>query len=970
METSASTPGLDPFTRPGVQRGVAGNAPLNLSEVGRIWIVEVGKLDVFAADTAGGHREYLFSANPGAAVLSAGAGDAVHLLATGILDTRVRELELRDLDLDGPVARRAFLSLVTDYVARASSALTHTPPGAADTLLESGRTARLRTGQVALVQRNSVWLDVVQGRVALAGCPDAVLDTESAPCPLGAHAWVEALTDCELRTLAGPPDDGAALLAGTAAWQEAFLAWTVGYLRSVQQRDARRIVDRARADSRSAQSALESLAGVLEETRDERVAPGGRPLRAALDAVGKALGVRFRDLPPSDTSTGTTEEVRSIARASGIGAREVVLDGNWWLEDVGPLLAFRTAGDGDGPPLPVALIPRGPRAYDLLDPVEGRRVPVDRGVASTLAAFGFTFYRSLPAGALRLRDIARFASWGTRQDVRTLVLVGLLGAGLGLAVPIATGFLFDTVIPSADRVQLWHLFGGLVVAALAAATFELTRVFATVRLESRVVPSLQMAVLDRLIHLPSPFFRRYTAGDLGDRAVRVTVIGRQLGGATMTSLLSASVALGAFVLLFYYSPLLALAGTAIVLTVAAATGAAAYYALTHERQMQEEEGRLAGMVLGLLGGIAKLRVSASEARAFAGWAEGFRRQRASRFRVGKLQNWVEVMSAFVSVAALVVIFGLYTRIAQEPGGGISTGRFLAFYAAFGIFLAAGLQIAWIAIALVGVVPAWERATPILTEVPEFDPSNPDPGRLTGRVEASHLTFNYGRDGPAVLNDVSFTAEPGEFIALVGSSGAGKSTLLRLLLGFHRPDAGAVYYDGHDLATVDVTAVRRQIGVVLQTSQVIAGDVFENIVGSSGRSVEEAWEAARMAGMEEDLKAMPMGIHTIVSEGGTNMSGGQRQRILIARALVSRPRILFFDEATSALDNRTQKIVADSVGTLQATRIVIAHRLSTIQNADRIYVLEKGRIVQSGSFEQLLAVPGPFRDQARRQEVES
>jgi ABC-type bacteriocin/lantibiotic exporter with double-glycine peptidase domain len=229
-----------------------------------------------------------------------------------------------------------------------------------------------------------------------------------------------------------------------------------------------------------------------------------------------------------------------------------------------------------------------------------------------------------------------------------------------------------------------------------------------------------------------------------------------------------------------------------------------------------------------------------------------------------------------------------------------------------------------------------------------------------------VSFRYGADGPPILEDVSLSVEPGEFVALVGPSGSGKSTLLRLLLGFDSPSTGTVYYDGHDLASVDVSAVRGQIGVVLQSSRLMAGDVFTNIVGSAPLTMDEAWAAAEMAGVADDIRAMPMGMHTLVSDGASTLSGGQRQRLLIARALVRRPRLVFFDEATSALDNRSQEIVSRSLERTNATRLVIAHRLSTIRHADRILVIERGHVVQAGSFDALARQPGLFAQLIARQ----
>ena len=177
----------------------------------------------------------------------------------------------------------------------------------------------------------------------------------------------------------------------------------------------------------------------------------------------------------------------------------------------------------------------------------------------------------------------------------------------------------------------------------------------------------------------------------------------------------------------------------------------------------------------------------------------------------------------------------------------------------------------------------------------------------------------------------------------------------------------MYYDGQDLKSLDVRSIRQHMGVVLQNGKLFAGDIFSNIIiAAPWSTLDDAWEAARVAGMEEDIKAMPMGMHTIISEGSGGISGGQRQRLLIARAICSKPKILFFDEATSALDNITQKHVADSLAGLGCTRLVIAHRLSTVINCDRILVMDRGRIVEEGTFDELMEKQALFYEFAQRQ----
>jgi ABC-type bacteriocin/lantibiotic exporter with double-glycine peptidase domain len=289
-------------------------------------------------------------------------------------------------------------------------------------------------------------------------------------------------------------------------------------------------------------------------------------------------------------------------------------------------------------------------------------------------------------------------------------------------------------------------------------------------------------------------------------------------------------------------------------------------------------------------------------------------------------------------------------------------------AAFNGCVHAMMVAATAAIGALSILPQYELARPVLQAVPEVKAGQADPGPLSGEIAFDRVMFRYRSDTPPVLNDLTFHIKPGAFVAFVGPSGSGKSTILRLLLGFETPESGAVSYDSGDLKDLDLRAVRRQIGVVLQSGRLMPGDLFTNIVGCSSATREDALRASRMAGFDADLAQMPMGLHTMITDGASTLSGGQQQRLMIARAIVTSPRMLFLDEATSALDNRTQAVVSRSLEGLHATRVVIAHRLSTIVKADCIYVVEKGRIVQNGTYDELMAQPGLFQELAKRQLV--
>jgi ATP-binding cassette subfamily C protein len=507
------------------------------------------------------------------------------------------------------------------------------------------------------------------------------------------------------------------------------------------------------------------------------------------------------------------------------------------------------------------------------------------------------------------------------------------------------------------------------VVAVAIGAFHFTRNVALIRVKHRAGDALQAAVWERLVNLPARFFSGYTAGDLGTRAMGVARIMNALSTTAISTIVSSLFTLFAVALLFYYSPRVAMVAVGLVLVVLAVVVICGVIQVRYRRRIEDTHGKLAGLLLQFVNGISKLRVAAAEDRAFTQWAARFAHQTRLQVSARMVANNLSIFVAAFPVVCAMIIYFLVAGGGSRPAAGavMSTGSFLAFVAAFATLLAGMMQLGSTIVTMLNIVPIYARLRPILEAAPEVDATKADPGPLRGRIEVTNLSFRYADDGPLVLEDVSFDAHLGEFVALVGPSGSGKSTLLRLLLGFERPESGSIAYDGFDVAGLDPWLLRRQLGVVLQDGRLLPGDIFTNIVGSAvDLTLNDAWEAARLAGLDKDIEQMPMGMHTIMTEGASTLSGGQRQRLMIARALVTKPRIVFFDEATSALDNPTQAVVTESLDRLRATRVVIAHRLSTIINADRIFVLDGGRIVQTGTYAQLVDRPGIFHELVRRQ----
>jgi len=933
-----------------------GNAPFTLGPEA-VWRVEAGKVELFAVeDGAGEARLHLATLLPGQVLFGAEPARGISLLAVGAQGTRLLRLAASTLPLRD----------VEDWVARLSTGVSHGAapksfqeliPGAESSFAKEGEAARPREGVGWVLPQGGAFRFL--GQEGLEAGPGELLALPEA-------AWLVSAVEASLSSVPREELTAGELRAGLARFHSLFLG-AIGLLIDRGQREDRaRLERKAELDRVTLGSAYARLAAVLTELphlelgRDE----ASDSLLAACRLAGQVQGISFR--PPQESQDGVVRQgdrLAGICAASRVRHRRVILRGDWWRRDNGPLVAFRVVDQPRKRGEPVALVPTSPQSYVLVDPALRTRTPVDAAVAEGLSGEAYMFYPPLPERPLGPADLLRIALRDRRRDLVTILLMGVAGGLIGLLIPILTGRIFGGAIPSSNRSQLLQMGLALVVGALAAAAFQITRSIAVLRLGGKVDGSLQAAVWDRLLSLPVSFFRRYTVGDLANRSMGIDSIRELLTGNVLTSILAAVFSVFSFALLFYYSFQLAFVALGLVAVLMAVTATLVYLQLRHQRELLHLQGKLASLLFGLIGGIAKLRVGGAEQRAFSLWAHRFAEQRQRTVAAQRVAN---VQAAFNSVYWTLTSLAIFAMVGLSSEARLPIGEFLAFNAAFGQFLAAALSMIGVFSSVLTLVPIYERLSPILLEVPEVDTSKAEAGDLSGEIEFSHVSFRYQPDGPLILDDVSFRAGPGEFIALVGPSGAGKSTCLRLVLGFDQASSGSIYFDGQDLASLSLQSVRRQLGVVLQSGRPMVGDIFTNIVGSSNLGIDSAWDAARMAGLEDDIKAMPMGMHTVISEGAETFSGGQRQRLLIARAVVHRPRIILFDEATSALDNRTQEIVSRSLERLKATRIVIAHRLSTIVNADRIFVLQGGRVVEAGTYQELVRQGGLFAQLAARQ----
>ncbi|MFI0785761.1 NHLP bacteriocin export ABC transporter permease/ATPase subunit [Streptomyces lydicus] len=913
-----------------------------------LWLVTGGALDLFAVDAAAeGHWHFLGRLEAGTLLLGPVDGPQHTLLGRPSQDCGLRRIPLRELPRHDYGAYGEY----GEYGDTGSYPLYSTQaeqPSALEHAFALGTARSLgvlfeapldgRPGDEAVADDDVLWMPVPPGSVQY-----------------GASYSAEAAAD---------------LLVDPELWQRMvnqqyrLLSAVDGWIEQLERAHE----DRAAAGIKAGEAVRERADQALLASigRQDRSGRGGDATNRAGDdttfevcrAVAEAAGITLTAPPRGgNTVNERVSPVERIAVSSRIRTRAVRLTGSWWRTDAGPLVGHRAKSGA-----PVALLWRRGR-YEAVNPASGLRIRVGKDNADEFETRAVMFYRPLPERPMNMWRLMRFSLRGSRTDVRNLTLSGLVAVGLGALVPIATGKVLGVYVPAAERSLIVQVSLAVIVTSIVSAAFMLLQNLTVLRMEGRIESALQPAVWDRLLRLPTKFFTERSTGELASAAMGISAIRRVLSGIGPVAVQSTTIGAMNLVLLLVYSVPLALAALAMLLVIGAVFLAMGLWELRWQRRLIKLGNKLNNQAFQTLRGLPKLRVAAAESFAYAAWAREFARSRELQQKAGRIKNLTTVLNAVYLPLCSLTMFML---LAGPARGTMSAGSFLTFNTAVTMLLTSVTQITGACVAAAAAVPMFEEIKPVLDEAPEVRGASAQPGALSGGIEAKKLSFRYTDDGPLVLDDVSFQVRPGEFVAVVGPSGCGKSTLLRLLIGFDKPASGSVLYDGQDLAALDQAAVRRQCGVVLQNAQPMTGSILDCICGAEAFTQEEAWAAAEMAGLAEDIKRMPMGLHTMISGGGA-ISGGQRQRLMIAQALVRRPRILFFDEATSALDNETQRIVIDSTRRLSASRLVIAHRLSTVMDADRVIVMQDGRIVEQGAPAELLADPGGrLHDLVRRQ----
>ncbi|MEU0786676.1 NHLP bacteriocin export ABC transporter permease/ATPase subunit [Streptomyces sp. NPDC006173] len=955
---------LDPTTCP--SRTIDCDQPsIRVRGNNTIWLVTSGALDMFAVDTLHNTRwHHLGRLYAGAILLTPPRGSQHTLILRPLENAGLATMRASDLfgyhAVDSREREAVAAGIDQTLTLLLGSLHTKLPPRDF-TPLEPGADLTLAAGQHGRSAEGLVWLDLIAGELEFHGHKSHRERHPGQPIVLAGHDWVtcSSYAHFKVHTTGQMWDQSSAL------WRSLLITTNqIMYMidRAVEAREAghrQKILagrETSRAAARRSEQLLQAVLDPAPHIRRSEASVNDDPTAAACHIVADELGMSLANAvcEPGDSRIGPIEQ---IAIRSRVRSRTVALKGTWWRTNIGPLVGHRTDGH-----TPIPLVWRRGR-YRTLDPGSGTKTPVTRHNAETIAPWAVTFYRPLPERTVSGWQFLRHGLHGSTRDIFTLTVGVVVAATLGVLVPLATGTVLGTLIPRAQTTLIVQLSLALITATAAAAVFASVENLALLRIEGRFESILQAAIWDRLLRLPASFFRRFTTGELASAALGIENIRTVLMDVSAVVLYaSATVAVNYFAL-FWFSPQLAFLATVLLLINIAASVILGMRQMKWQRKSLKIGYKLTDGVFQTLRGLPKLRVAQATDRAFSAWAIRFSMQKEIQKRIGRYQNASAVFSSAYPTLCTLVLFSI---IASTTGNSLPPGRFLAFNAAFAVTTAALTQITATITTAINVLPMFQRLNPLLTEPLEITAGATIPGELSGDLEVNHISFSYDAASPLILDGFSFKAKAGQMVAIVGPSGCGKSTLLRILLGFEQPDRGTILYDGQDLASLDISAVRRQCGVVLQQAKPFTGSIFQAITGAQNYSLEDAWEAADMAGIRADIEAMPMGMHTLITDGST-LSGGQSQRLLIAQALIRKPRLLFLDEATSALDNETQRIVTQSTQRLQATRIVIAHRLSTIMNADHVIVMTAGRVAQAGTPTELLAdTAGTFHHLVHRQ----
>lgn len=691
---------------------------------------------------------------------------------------------------------------------------------------------------------------------------------------------------------------------------------------------------------------------IAERFNDEREVS-----RNAICEILKFYHIRSAEIP--ENIQDMDEQLEYATRPHGIMHRSVTLSKGWYKDAFGAMLGMKKEDDSV-----IALIPDKFDHYTYYDRKQGKRVRITASNQDEIEEDAICFYRPLPAEKLGIPSLLKYIS-GTfsKMDMGMLAVITCLVTLLGMLIPKFNAFLFSDVIAGNNLRVLGAVATFLISAKISTILISTFRELFMNRIRNKIDVSVQAAVMMRIMALPPEFFKKHGSGELAGRIQYLDGISSMIVDSVLGTGLASLFSMLYILQIFKYAPGMVSTALGLLIVTAAFTIVSAIVQSRVSEKQMEIAAEEQGMVFALIYGIQKIRLAGAEKRAFARWGKVFSDKARPQYDPPLLIKWNVPIGTLIRVGGAGLLY--YAALMSH----VSVSDYYAFNSAYGMTASAFLALTSVALQFASFKPVLEMVKPILEAKPEVSEGRQMVSDISGNIELNNISFCYNENMPPVIDDLTLKIRRGEYLAIVGATGCGKSTLMRLLLGFEKPQKGAIYYDGKDLQSLELQSLRKKIGVVLQEGELFTGSVYSNIVISAPWLTEdEAWEAAELAGIADDIRELPMEMHTLISEGNGGISGGQKQRLMIARAVAGKPKVLMLDEATSALDNITQKKVSESLDTLKCTRIVIAHRLSTIRHCDRIIMLEKGKIVEDGTYDELIKEKGKFAELVARQQM--
>ncbi|MDO4946130.1 MAG: NHLP bacteriocin export ABC transporter permease/ATPase subunit [Fibrobacter sp.] len=685
----------------------------------------------------------------------------------------------------------------------------------------------------------------------------------------------------------------------------------------------------------------------------------GNNLYDAIHSLGIHQGFSIASIDRIRESCGKRFELNDITRISHVTLRPVILEADWFKKDCGSFLGYSSDGE------PLAFLCYGHGVYKVCNPATGEISAVTESNAQQILPSAFVFYRPFPNKKIGLRDLILFGLKDIqKRDIFTFALLSLICTCIGMFLPALNQIIFDKVIPLQNKNELIQICFVVLVFAVGSAAFALVKNFAMLRSINTMKISIQSAVFDRLFSLSESFIQKFPSGELTIKALQPVRIFSLLSNGLFRTLLGGIFSVFFFCQMVSISSSLALIGVGLTVLIAVVAVIICHRQIDVERMIIRSGNQGSSWMIQAINGISNIRIANAGNRFILEYLKFYAEQKKMEQKQEWTQNKFNIFINALQIFESICFFYLASHTET-----LSTGQFLAFVSAFGLFSNAIILCLVEAFSAVTAIPMFDECKVILDELPETSDDTLLPGKIAGDIEVNNVSFSYPGAETPTLKNINLNIREGEYIGIVGSSGSGKSTLLKLLLGFEKPTLGKIYYSKNDIDKIDKKELRKYFGVVLQDDKLISGSIFENItVAHPKTTLDRVQEVIKNVGLEKDIQEMPMGIHTVLSGSCSTISGGQQQRIQIARAIVGKPKVLFFDEATSALDNQTQAIVGENLSKMKCTKIVVAHRLSTVIHCDRIIVVNKGEIVESGSYEELMGKKGFFYDLSSRQNL--